>query len=233
MAHPEDLFTTQAELEGLRLDTTGHLERFKDMPGESGPPPRVVAADFRGTGRVYVASDVDPAVEARIRQLSFVQVWTGDRELHEALRRTEGNQGRTEYWTYTPSRADPLKVGSSAQKISSSDERLCDFSDGFFGIAYPDVFVVLEEGAVVAAAASSREDERSAEAWVFVSPAHRRQGLAQHVARAWLSDARRRGLVPFYTHAADNVASRRLARSLHLSLRFVQAQYAQRPVGAS
>jgi RimJ/RimL family protein N-acetyltransferase len=225
MAHPEDFFTTQAELEGLRFDTTGHLERFRDMPGESGPPPRVVAADFRGTRQVYLASGVGPAAEARIRQLSFVQVWMGDPKLHEALRRTEGNQGRMEYWTYTPSRADRMQVGSLAQKISSSDGRLRHFSDGFFGIAYPDVFVVLAEGIVVAAAASSREDKRSAEAWVFVSPTHRRRGLARHVARAWLCDAQGRGLVPFYTHVLDNVASQRLARSLHLSLRFVQASY--------
>jgi RimJ/RimL family protein N-acetyltransferase len=221
----EDFFTTQAELEGLRFDTTGHLERFKDMPGESGPPPRVVAADFRSTRQVYFAGGVDPTAEARIRQLSFAQVWMGDPKLHEALRRAEGTKGRVEYWTYTPSRADRMRVGSLAQKISSGDGRLRHFSDGFFGIACPDVFVVLAEGIVAAAAASSREDKRSAEAWVFVSPTYRRRGLARDVARAWLCDAQSRGLVPFYTHVSENVASQRLAGSLHLSLRFIQASY--------
>ena len=225
MAHPDDFFTTQAELEGLRFDTTGHLERFKDMPGESGLPPRVVAADFGSTRRIYFASGIDPAAEVRIRQLSFGQVWVGHAKLHEALGRTLEDRARMEYWTYTPSRADRMQVGSLAPKISSTDERLRHFGDGFFGIAYPDVFVVLAEGIVVAAAASSREDKRAAEAWVFVSPTHRRRGLGRHVARAWLCSAQRRGLVPFYTHASDNVASQRLAGSLHLSLRFVQASY--------
>ena len=58
-----------------------------------------------------------------------------------------------------------------------------------------------------------------------MSPAYRRQGLARQVAQAWLCDAQRRGLVPSYTHVSENVASQRLARSLRLSLRFVQASY--------
>jgi RimJ/RimL family protein N-acetyltransferase len=225
MAHPKNFFTRQAELEGLRLDPTGHLERFKDMPGESGPPPRVVAVDFRGTSRVYFASGVDPAAETRVRQMSFAQVWTGGPRLHEALHRTRGDLGRSEFWTYTPGRAERMQVGNLAQKLSSSDERLRHFSEGFFGIAYPDVFAVLAEGIVVAAAASSREDGRSAEAWVFVSPPNRGRGLARQVALAWLCGAQARGLLPFYTHVPDNAASQRLAESLHLSLRFVQASY--------
>ena len=118
-----------------------------------------------------------------------------------------------------------MQVGDLAQKLSSSDERLRQFSEGFFGIAYPDVFAVLAEGIVIAAAASSREDERSAEAWVFVSPPHRGRGLAGRVTLAWLCGAQERGLLPFYTHVPDNAASQRLARSLHLALRFAQTSY--------
>jgi RimJ/RimL family protein N-acetyltransferase len=226
MTHREDFYTTQAELEGLRFDKSGHLERFKDMPGESGPPPRVVAVNHRGRTRIYCAAGVDPQAAACIRRLSFDEVWTGDPRLREALCRTTHNQSRTEYSTYTPSRDVPMKVDCLAQKLSSSDERLRGFSDGFFGIGYPDVFVVLAEGKVVAAAASSREDERSAEAWVYVSTDHRRRGLAGHVVRAWVRCAEERGLLPFYTHAAENVPSRRLAESLRLSLRFRLACYA-------
>jgi RimJ/RimL family protein N-acetyltransferase len=226
MTHPEDFYTTQVELEGLRFDESGHLERFKDMPGESGPPPRVVAVNYRGRTRIYFAAGVDPEAEARIRRLSFDQVWTGDPRLREALCRTTPDRARTEYWTYSPSRDVPMKVDHLVQKLSSSDERLRGFSDGFFGIDYPDVFVVLAEGKVVAAAASSREDERSAKAWVYVSMDHRRRGLAGHVVRAWLRGAQERGLLPFYTHTAENVPSQRLAESLRLSLRFRLACYA-------
>jgi len=220
-------------LEGLRFDGTGHLERFKDMPGESGPPPRVVALDSRGSKRIYFAADVDPEAEARVRRLSFATVWSGHPAFHEALRLTQGNadptQGnpeRTEYLTYTPSGRERAGVDSLAQKLSSTDERLRHFGDGFFGTDYPSVFAVLADGEVVAAAASSREDERAAEAWVYVSPAYRRRGLAGHVARAWLCDAQERGLIPFYSHVRENVASRGLARSLRLTLRFTLACYA-------
>jgi RimJ/RimL family protein N-acetyltransferase len=226
MTHLEDFYTTQAELEGLRFDESGHLERFKDMPGESGPPPRVVAVNHRGRKRIYFAAGVDPEAEARIRRLSFDEIWAGDPRLHEALCRTTQDQARTEYWTYTPSRDVSPKGERLAQKLSSSDERLRGFSDGFFGIDYPEVFVVLAEGKVVAAAASSREDGRSAEAWVYVSTDDRRRGLAGHVVRAWLHSAQERGLLPFYTHAVGNVPSQRLAKSLRLSLRFRLACYA-------
>jgi len=155
-----DLFTRQAALEGLRLDRTGHLERFKDMPGESGPPPRVVAVDFRGTTRTYFASGVDPAVEARVRQLSFAQTWSGDARLCETLGRTEEDQRRTEHWTYTPSRGHRTGGDDRVQKLDSSDERLRHFSEGFYGIHYPHVFAVVAEDVVVAAATSSREDGR-------------------------------------------------------------------------
>jgi hypothetical protein len=196
------------------------------MPGESGPPPRVVAVDHPGRTRIYFAAGVDPQAEACIRRLSFDKVWAGDPRLHEALCRTTQNEARMEYWTYTPSRDVPLKGDRLAQKLSSSDERLLGFSDGFFGIGYPDVFVVLAEGKVVAAAASSREDERSAEAWVYVSMDHRRRGRAGHVVRAWLHSTKARGLLPFYSHTAGNVPSQRLAESLRLSLRFRLACYA-------
>ncbi len=230
MMHPEDFYTTQAELEGLRFGESGHLERFKDMPGESGPPSRVFAVDYRGSTRIYFGAGVNPDAEASIRRLSFDELWTGDSRLHEALCRSTQNQARTdsrtEYWTYTPSRNVPMDVNRLAQKLSSGDERLRGFGDGFFGTDYRDVFVVLAEGEVVAAAASSREDERSAEAWVFVSSDHRRHGLAGHVVRAWLHGAQERGLLPFYSHAAGNVPSQRLAESLSLSLRFRLACYA-------
>jgi GNAT superfamily N-acetyltransferase len=225
MATSEDLCGTQAALEGLRLDEKGHLERFKDMPGESGPPPRVVAIRYRGRKRIYLSADVDAEIESRVRRLSFSRVWRGHPELHEALCSSTENRRRAEYWTYTPGGRQVIAAHRIVQKLRSSDERLRGFSDGFFGIEYRDVFVVFSGGMVVAAAASSREDGRSAEAWVFVSPAHRRRGLARQVTTAWVQNAQERGLIPFYTHPAENVASRRLALSIPLSLRFVQAFY--------
>ena len=222
---PELLHAIQWRLEGLRPDATGRLERFKDMPGESGPPPRVVALDAHGMKRIYVAAGVDADAEARIRSLAFADVWAGHPELREALGLTPGESERNEYLTYTPGRRYPAGSDSLVQKLSSSDERLRHFSDGFFDSDYPAAFVVLEGDRVVAAAASSREDERAAEATVFASPKHRRRGLAGHVAGAWLHDVQDRDLIPFYSHVADNAASRELARSLGLTLRFRLATY--------
>jgi hypothetical protein len=45
------------------------------------------------------------------------------------------------------------------------------------------------------------------------------------VVSAWLGDVQERGLIPFYSHVRENVASQELARSLHLTLRFMLAIY--------
>ena len=225
MTRPEEFYATQLSLEGLRFDSTGHLERFKDMPGESGPPPRVTALMGRGEQRLSFAAGLDPDLEGRVLGLSFATVWDGRPEFFDALRVAEGGLERREHLTYTPSGRARVEAGSLAQRLSSGDERLRHFEDGFFGIDYADVFAVLADGKVVAAAASSREDEAAAEAWVFVSPPYRRRGLAGHVARAWLVNAQERGLIPFYSHLAENLASRGLARSLRLTLRFGSVNY--------
>jgi len=62
---PSELHMMQMGLEGLRLNGSGHLERWRDMPGsESGPPPLLVAADYGGDHALYFAGRLDPGVEA-------------------------------------------------------------------------------------------------------------------------------------------------------------------------
>ena len=82
------------------------------------------------------------------------------------------------------------------------------FSDEIFGI---------EDGAtLVAACVSARQDDLSAEAWVYVRPEYRRRGLARKVVVAWAGAMRAAGRFPFYSHLIDNTASASLAASLGL-----------------
>lgn len=81
-------------------------------------------------------------------------------------------------------------------------------------------WVVLEGGTVLASASSSRENDEAAELWVQSAAAVRRRGWGRRVAAAWIAHIRRQGKMPLYSHRAENLPSRRLARSLGAVMRF-------------
>jgi len=221
----EDLHKVQLKLEGKRLNRAGYLERFKDMPDENGPPARVVAAEYGQRQSVYFGSGIDREAERLIRSLPIQALLDGDRRVFDVLSKQKKVEGHAQYWTYTASDAGGIRCGPMTQRLSSRDERLREFSHGFSGIDYDDVFAVIADGTVVSAAASSREDETSAELWVYTRPEYRGQGLATDTASAWLRSMTDRGLIPFYSHVRSNDASRRLAGSLQLCLGFVLSCY--------
>lgn len=223
--NPKALFKAQAALEGLRFNDDGYLERWKDMPGESGPPARVVVADYGHEQCVYFGNGIDRRAEELICSLPAHTLLKGDRRVFDILNRQKEVEGYAEYWTYTVSEAGIIPPSPMIQRLSSRNELLRGFSAGFFGISYEDIFAAIVEGIVVSAATSSREDEALAEAWVFTLPEHRRQGYAVQATAAWLRSMTNRGLTPFYSHVKDNVSSRRLAESLQLHLCFVLACY--------
>lgn len=222
---PEELFKTQAALEGKRFNEEGYLVRWKDMPEESGPPARLRVVDYGQDQAVYFADHIDRGIEGLIRSLPVRALLDGERRVLELLQRQEKVQAHAQYWTYTVSEGVSLPTSPNVQKLSSRDAVLRGFGHGFFGIDYESVFVVSRDGAVVSAAASSREDEASAEAWVYTSPEHRGRGLAAQVASAWLQYVVDSGRTPFYSHVKDNAASRRLAERLQLRLCFVLSCY--------
>jgi len=222
---PEALFGIQAALEGLRFDEQGYLERWKDMPGESGPVARVVAVDFGDSQRVYFGSGIDGSAEEQIRQLPVRAVVDGDASVLGVLKVRKDTEAYAQSWTYTVAAGGALPAIGSSRRLSSSDVLLRGFGEGFFEIEYDDVFVCLQDGAVVSAAASSREDAASAEAWVFTTPENRRRGFAAQVAAAWVRNVVDSGRTPFYSHLSDNAASRRLAERLQLRRCFVASCY--------
>jgi RimJ/RimL family protein N-acetyltransferase len=221
----EDLLRTQLKLEGLRVDGAGYLRRFRDMPGESGPPARIVAVDYGHKQSVLFGSGINPVIEQLILELPVRDLMDGNQRVFDIIGKQTKPEGHAQYWTYTTSEAGAVRRGPLVQRLSSQDERLREFSAGFFGIEYDGVFAVIAKGTVASAAASSREDGTAAELWVYTHPDYRRQGLATKTATAWLRSMVARGLIPFYSHLRDNNASRRLSESLQLSLCFVLSCY--------
>ncbi len=222
----EELHRIQIRLEGLRLDSEGYLERWRDMPGgESSPPPRVVAADYGAKQSVYFGSGIDREIEKLIRGLPVRSLLECDGRVFDILERQKKVTGHAEFRTYSISSGCSVQLSPKVQMLSSGDERLRGFDNGFFGNEYDSVFAVFAESTIASAAVSSREDGTAAELWVYTPPQYRRQGLAAQAANAWLRNVVDRGLIPFYSHLKNNKASRRLAESMHLRRCFVLSCY--------
>jgi len=97
--------------------------------------------------------------------------------------------------------------------LPKDDIRVINF--GFNEFA-EKVYGVEHAGQIISACVSTRQNSRSAEAWVYTHPDHRRQGLAQQVVLAWAADLLKEGHIPFYSHETGNSNSANLAGSLKL-----------------
>ena len=97
---------------------------------------------------------------------------------------------------------------------------------GIFRGMLGEVFGMLADGQVVSTCESSREDKYAGEAWVRTLEPYRRRGYARQVTAAWGRWLQQHGRVPFYSHRAENLASRAVAQSLGLIEYIEDAGYA-------
>lgn len=87
------------------------------------------------------------------------------------------------------------------------------------------VFAVIRDGKIVSTCVSARENGSAGECGVFTLPEYRRRGFGRQVTAAWCAHLGDLGKVAFYSHTEENLASRRVARSLGLRLSFVLVNY--------
>jgi hypothetical protein len=99
---------------------------------------------------------------------------------------------------------------------------------GFNGLADKN-FAVEQDGVIVSACVSSRQNSACAEAWVFTHPDHRRKGLAQRVVTAWAANLLSEGIIPFYSHTVENRNSGLLAKKLNLLHQFDETVIEEAP----
>ena len=152
-------------------------------------------------------------LEARLDKIQFPHV----EPLLEVLN-AHGRKAQAEHFVtyvfppYSANAADRMVL-----RYRKQDPRVQAF--GFDGLG-EHVFGIEQDGRVVSACVSSRENELCAEAWVQTAPEHRRQGLAGKVVRAWAKSLMDTGKIPFYSHAAGNQESAGLATKLGLQAIF-------------
>lgn len=87
------------------------------------------------------------------------------------------------------------------------------------------IFGIIIDGVPVSTCQSSRENDRSGEAWVQTAEAYRRRGFARMVTAAWGAHLLAQGITPYYSHVLDNLASQAVAHSLGLMAYVQDAAY--------
>ncbi|RPJ27663.1 MAG: GNAT family N-acetyltransferase [Chloroflexi bacterium] len=108
--------------------------------------------------------------------------------------------------------------------LSKQDSRVKAFEfDGFA----EQVYAIEQNGILVSACVSTRENETCGEAWVSTTPEYRKQGFAQKVVNTWAASLMSAGKVPFYNHDIKNDASANLAKKLGLLPVFEEIVIAQ------
>jgi hypothetical protein len=200
----------QLRLEGKETVDGCFIRELEAVPDEE-PPLLLIAQLDNGTLVVYyeeaISHDLQEVLAATIVDIEFPAI----DPLLDILKKQNLPFEVGHYKTYVfPS----IPVNDTdVHCLSKNDRRAKAF--GFDGFA-DQVYVIEQEGKVVSACVSTRENETCGEAWVYTAPKYRHQGLAQKVVNAWAESLIHAGKVPFYSHKIDNVASANLARTLGL-----------------
>jgi len=228
-ADPLELILTQLRLECINPDPDGLLARLPC------PDPDEIAAvylyEHLDGVRLYAREDLPPRLRDQISAVPLVgQPQAGDPD------RTVG-QHRTveEHRTLNNHRAaEDIRVilarhlGGLEVEVFETYvfERLPEPDPS--GLVHarqtspgvPPHFVIEQGGRVVSACYSARENDEGAECYTLTEEGHRRRGYGALVTQAWARHVLLAGKIPFYSHHADNHASRALAASLGVSWKF-------------
>lgn len=186
------------------------LRQVAVVPGEE--LPMLLIAQLADPGLVVYYDEAMPAgmeqaLSVHAPEIDFPQLGP----LLQVLKSQDIDPQVGHYKTYMfPSQPD---VQNDVICIAKNDPAIRAF--GFDGFA-EHVYAIQKNDAVVSACVSARENAECGEAWVYTSPDHRHQGLAQKVVNAWAGSLIDAGKIPLYSHKIENSASANLAARLGL-----------------
>ncbi len=196
------LLEMQLELECVHVEAGNTLVPFPCPHPDA--PPRLLVARHDGDYSFYYRHDLPGAMRDRLAMLPPEQAFDDANLVHRIL-------------------------GLDASSGETNRFRVYVFPDTMTSALYPDVvrlpepneigapvFGCLIDAHLVSGCSSSRENDESAEAWVWTEPDYRGRGYAGRATMAWAHDLQQRGKTPFYSHAWDNLASQAVARKLGL-----------------
>jgi tellurite methyltransferase len=208
---PLEYLHHQMRLEGIGLDQDNRMVAL--FPGQAGVPLALMARFTNGSSIAFF-DKAFPFEPGQALQGSAQDPNAIDEDYFIKTCQAFGLQMKVEHFrTYLFPEWYSQAGASTARTFAKDDPKVIAF--GFDGFA-DQVYAVEEGGVIISACVSSRQNSESAEAWVMTAPDYRRSGLAQQVVRAWARDMLGHGMIPFYSHKLENLASEKLANRLGL-----------------
>ena len=205
----EDYLYAQMELEGIQVSDTNLITRIHPEVEDF---PLVLMACIRDKKKLLFFDDtLSPALIKKLaaRNLDSFGITSIAEELHSNGIETKLNNFKT--YAFPENFVD--RAAQKVKCLHSDDPKVLDY--GFGGLA-EKVFAIENNGKIISACVSSRQNEKAAESWVLTAPEHRGQGLALQVVTAWAGSVLQDGKIPFYSHAVENIASYKVADKLRL-----------------
>ncbi len=204
-----DYWLFQMRLEGIRLTPDGSMAPATPASEELPIAVLVRAADGERRNSFAASLPEDLRDELSTHDPGALSAESVMARLQESGIRAKAEGFKTYIFPNSFASAEPQGVAC----LDADDPKVVAF--GFGGLA-GRVYAIEEDGKILSACVSSRQDLACGEAWVVTVAEHRRQGLAQRVVAGWAGSLLREGLIPFYSHRIENTASARLAERLEL-----------------
>lgn len=205
---PFEYLFLQMELEGVKRvsgDLMSRAESVDDFPLV------LIARTSDGEGLVCVDELISEEIRHKLSK-DDLQAFKPVSAI-EAFEKSGINTKTSHFKTYIFPDSFRFANVSAVKCFSSDDPKIITF--GFSELA-DKVFAIENEGVILSACVSSRQNSKSAEGWVLTHPEYRRKGLAQQTVTAWAGNMQKDGLIPFYSHNVENTNSALLAKCLNL-----------------
>lgn len=205
---PFEYLLLQIELEGIKRVSNNLITRTS--PGVDDFPLVLIARTSDGESLIYFDELISEEIRYKLpNDLQAFNIETAIEVFEKSGIHVKTGHFRTYIFPESFNSANMEAV----KCFSQDDPKIIIF--GFNGLA-DKVFAIENEGVILSACVSSRQNSKSAEAWVFTHSEYRRKGLAQQVVTAWAGNMQQEGLIPFYSHNAENTNSALLAKRLNL-----------------
>jgi GNAT superfamily N-acetyltransferase len=201
------------DLEGVIITPDGLLLAG---PQAHEQPQRVIALQHADGYSLLLRGDLPASLLTDLRRIPAEQAF---HEHDSVTRLLVRHAPVTEIWTGLCKFVSPLdrsQIPPEPFRLTEVQRALIDESNLQMNPEASTAYAILVDGHIATTCHSTRENAVGAEAYVYTRPEYRRCGLGAKAVLTWAFDLQQRGVIPFYNHHINNLASQALSESLGL-----------------
>ncbi len=206
------LLQIQLELECITFDHNGDLMRLPCPDPDN--MPRVYAAQFAQGIQILFHRDLSPSLRNAIGALAPDTAFHSPERIVEIL---QNDAPCKNIWAGTSYVFAQRIAPDAFPDVTRIDRSATELFREVPEMAEQMLFAILQNGQIVSACESARENKNAGEAWVRTEPAFQRRGYAAQATLAWAYDLQQKNKIPFYSHKQENIASEKLAQRLGIT----------------